>query len=142
MIQTSNELLEAHECEALVITCMDFRFVAATYTFVRDELHIPTFDFITVPGASKGVAEQNQYGQYEFDVTALSKRLHHIGKVVLVNHAECGAYGIQDHAQEQERQSQDLLSAKALFIKTFPGVSVQSYFARKGDGEILYLPVE
>lgn len=142
MVETPRELLEAHECEALVITCMDFRFIAATYKFVRDELRIPTFDFITVPGASKGVAEQNKYGQYEFDVTALSQRLHKIGKVILVNHATCGAYGIKNPAQEQERQSMDLKNAKALFEKTFPGILVRAFFAQKGDEEIIYMPVE
>ena len=142
MVETPRELLEAHECEALVITCMDFRFVAATYKFVRDELRIPTFDFITVPGASKGVAEQNKYGQYEFDVTALSQGLHKIGQVILVNHATCGAYGIPDLEQEAKRQEQDLRSAKAMFEEKFPGVTVQLFFAKKGDGVIIYLPVE
>ena len=141
MIETSNELLEAHECEALVITCMDFRFIAATYRFVHDELAIPTFDFVTVPGAAKGVAERNQYGKYEFSVTALSKELHKIGKVILVSHATCGAYDIQDPEQERERQSTDLKNAKVLFEETFPGVSVQLFFAQKGDGMIVYIPV-
>jgi carbonic anhydrase len=142
MIETSNELLEAHECEALVITCMDFRFIAATYRFVHDELAIPTFDFVTVPGAAKGVAEKNQYGQYEFDVTALSQKLHKIGKVIIVNHATCGAYGIENPEQERERQTSDLKNAKALFEKTFPGVSVRAFFAQKGNGGITYLPVQ
>ena len=137
-VETSNELLEAHECEALVIACMDFRFVEATYKFVRDVLKIPSFDFITVPGASKGVAERNTLGKYEFDVTALSQRLHKIKKVILVNHATCGAYGIPEIEQEAKKQEQDLRSAKAMFEKTFPGVTVQLFFAKKGDGEIIY----
>ena len=120
---------------------MDFRFVAATYKFVLDELHIPAFDFITVPGASKGVAERNHYGKYEFDVATLSKKLHKIGKVILVNHATCGAYGIENPELEQEKQSSDLKIAKALFEETFPGVSVQTFFAQKDTDAINYLEI-
>jgi carbonic anhydrase len=138
MIETSNELLEARECEALVITCMDFRFHAATTAFVRDELNVPTFDLCTIPGAAKGIAEENRY---VLNVPALAKVLHKVGSIILVNHARCGAYDISDPKQELEVQSRDLRNAKIILQNTFPDTPVRLFFAQIGDNEVTYIPV-
>ncbi|MBI1888540.1 MAG: hypothetical protein HYS15_01205 [Candidatus Spechtbacteria bacterium] len=139
MIETPNKLLQAHECEALVITCMDFRFVAATYAFIRDELHIPTFDLFAIPGAAKGIAEKNQYVLH---VPTLAKALHRIGSIILVNHERCGAYGISDPKQELEAHNRDLRKAKSILQNVFPDTPVQLFFAQIGDREVTYLAVE
>jgi len=131
--KVSSKLLESHECEALVITCMDFRFHEKTVQFIRDSLGITTFDLLTSPGAAKTVNS---------DVVGLSKKLHGIKRVVIVNHATCGAYGISDPQEDLETQSKDLKKADAVLGDIFPDLSFQLFFAQKGDGEINYISVE
>jgi len=59
-IKVPKELLSAHECGALVLTCMDFRFREATQQFVKDALGIEQFDGpISIPGTCKGLAEED-----------------------------------------------------------------------------------
>jgi len=137
-----SELLESHECEALVITCMDFRFHQTTSKFVRDKLSIESFDLITVPGVCKGVAEKNELGEYISSVIALSGKLHKIKTVIFVHHSTCGAYGISDSNKEIEVQTEDLKKADAVLGDIFPDLSFQLFFAQKGDGEINYISVE
>ena len=126
------ELLESHECEALVITCMDFRFHETTMKFIHDGLGIDTFDLATAPGACKLINS---------DIVALSKKLHNIKQVIIVNHATCGAYGIKDPVKELEIQSQDLKKADAILGDLFPDLSIKLFFAQKGTSEINYLRI-
>ena len=127
-VKISNELLGAHECAALLITCIDFRFHEAAKKFARDELSVPTFDMLTVPGGCKGVAEKNDLGKYVSDVIALSQQLHKIKKVILINHSTCGAYGIPDSKQELPTQTEDLKKADTLLGDLFPNLSFQLFF--------------
>ncbi len=127
------KLLESHECEALVITCIDFRFHETTSRFIREGLGISTFDLATSPGACM---------RLNTDIITLSKRLHNIKQVVIVNHATCGAYGIKDPGAELEAQSQDLRKADALLGDLFPDLSIKLFFAQKGNGEINYLEIK
>lgn len=141
-IKVPNKLLGAHECEALVVTCIDFRFHEAAREFVRSQLGVTTFDLLTVPGACRGVAEKNDLGKYIADAIALAYRLHKIKKVIIINHGTCGAYGIQDQKRELATQIEDLKKADAILGDLFPDLSFQLFFAQKRDGEIVYLPIE
>ena len=130
--RASQELLESHECEALVITCIDFRFHETTAKFIHEGLGIDTFDLVTTPGACKTINS---------DIVALSKRLHNIKQVIIVNHATCGAYGIKDPSQELEAQSLDLKKADVILGDLFPDLSIKLFFAEKGAGEINYIEI-
>lgn len=127
-----SELLSSHECEALVITCMDFRFHETTAKFIHQGLGIDTFDLATAPGGCKIINS---------DIAALSKRLHNIKQLIIVNHETCGAYGIKDLAHELEVQSRDLKKADAIFGDLFPDLSIKLFFAQKGNGEINYIEI-
>lgn len=143
-VKVPNELLRAHECEVLVLTCMDFRFREATHKFVEESLHIKQFDGpVSIPGACKGLAERNALVT-EFAKLAIETaiKVHNIKKVIIVHHAECGAYGISDPDVEFRKQIEDEKKGDAILRDLFPDLSFQLFFARKGDGEIIYTPVE
>ncbi|MFY9457808.1 MAG: carbonic anhydrase [Candidatus Spechtbacterales bacterium] len=143
-VKVPNELLNAHECEALALTCMDFRFREATQQFVREGLGIKQFDGpISIPGACKGLADADSV-VYEFAKFAIGTaiRVHHIKKVVIIHHAECGAYGIPNPEEEFQKETEDEKKGDAILGDLFPDLSFQMFFAKRGDGEIIYLPVE
>jgi len=48
---------EAHECKALVISCLDFRFITKLRDYLVDQDLKDNYDLITVPGASLNIDE-------------------------------------------------------------------------------------
>ncbi len=142
-IKVPNELLGAHECEALVLTCMDFRFREATQQFVKEGLGIERFDGpISVPGVCKGIAEKNGIVMdFVKFIIETAIRVHRIKKVIIVHHAECGAYGISDKEKEFRQETDDEKKGDAILGDLFPDLSFQLFFAQKGDGEITYIEV-
>lgn len=144
-----NKLLETHECEALVLTCIDFRFwEASLIKFARDSkenggLGFKHLDPLIVPGVCKGFAESNKVvTDFANFVIQLALEKHHIRKVAVIHHANCGAYGIEDVAAEFETQCVNLRKGAEILSRTFPSLSFSLYFAKKGDGEVIYVPVE
>lgn len=140
-VKVPNELLEAHECDALVIRCMDFRYRGPSMEFLRDQFDI-TYDLVTIPGAYKGLADRDPVlSDFTKRVVEVSLELHHIKEVIAIHHATCGAYGIPDAKEEFERQCKDIKRAMEILSDSFPALSFQSFFAKKGDGEVIYVPV-
>lgn len=142
IVKVPKELLEAHECKALVITCMDFRFWEATLgEFVKKNIGIERFDIITIPGACKGLAERNEMiSEYIKYVIQLSQEKHRIKKVIIVHHGTCGAYNIDNPKEELEAQGRDLRDATETLSKLFKRLEFHAFFAQKGSNEIVYIP--
>ena len=55
----------------------------------------------------------------------ISVKLHHIQKVVLINHEDCGAYG---EAGTSQKHSEDLKTAKAKIKAIYPDLEVETYY--------------
>jgi len=114
-----------HTCDALVATCIDFRFQGTINTWISQNLSKEDFDRVAIAG-----------GIYDLDAVleqiALSVKLHDIKNVVLMNHENCGAYGPEG---TDERHRTDLLAAKQAIGQQFPQVAVQLYYLRL-DGQV------
>lgn len=108
----------AHHCNAILVTCIDFRLQKYVEDFANKNLGEKSYDRVAWAG---GV----------FDVEAvlnqirLSKKLHDIQKVVLVNHEDCGAYGKEGTPQ---RHAEDLKNAKAKIKQLYPEMQVDTYY--------------
>ena len=114
-----------HTCQALVVACIDFRFQKALAGWLDRNVGYGNYDRVGLAG---GVKDWDAIaGQID-----LSKRLHHIGRVILINHEDCGAYG---EAGTFEKHSADLRKAKAEVLKKHPDVQVDLYYARL-DGTV------
>ena len=117
------EEMGRHHCDAIVITCMDFRFQKFIEQWEKDNLGEFTFDRISLGGAC-------------FDFFAILKqidisvRLHTISKVIIINHEECGAYG---EAGTYERHQQDLKNAELQIERLYHNLDVETYYLHK-DG--------
>ncbi len=119
---------EIHACEAAVLTCIDFRFWRETVEFVEKELGIKSFDFPSLPGAAKAINESLD-GDIASQCVSVPHDLHHVKKLVIVNHQDCGAYGggkvfNGDDAAEQAFHEAELKKAKAKILEKYQDLEV------------------
>ncbi|MBU0619125.1 hypothetical protein KKD62_02705 [Patescibacteria group bacterium] len=108
----------AHKCDAIVVTCMDFRIQKYVQDWISKNLAGKTYDLIGYAGATKEL-------DLVMEQISLSKDLHHINQAVLIHHEDCGAYGAED---SYERHVQDLNKAKNRILAKYPDLQVDLYY--------------
>lgn len=116
--------MNGHTADAVIITCIDFRLQEAINNWIAENFQPRTFDRVALGGGVKNL--DTIMSQIE-----IAHRLHHIKKVVLVNHEDCGAYGqenFQDSQTEHLRHTQDLKAAKQKINQTYPDLEVTTFY--------------
>src|SRR3989344_6979785 len=108
--------MENHKAEAIIITCIDFRFQEYINNWITENFKPKTFDRGAFAGASKSLA--TILSQIE-----VAERLHQIKKAVLINHEDCGAYGEEGHVDHHVR---DLHHAEKTIKEKFPDLVVET----------------
>lgn len=127
---------KGHDCKNLVIRCMDFRFSPYTRELLTnafaDEGDIFEYDSPGVGGGgSKSIIDDSSRSVVvgALDI-ALSK--HHVCRVVIVDHVDCGAYGGSqrfDSLEEEERFHRDqLLKARDILKEKYPEVEIVLFY--------------
>lgn len=112
-----------HECQALVITCIDFRFVKTTYEWLNKLGLNENYDLLTIGGVTKQIAapDQIEFREFILKQVAISVDLHHIKQIIFIHHEDCGAYGgksaFKDQAAEKDKFLADMQEAERI-IKT------------------------
>lgn len=106
-----------HACEAIVVTCIDFRFQRYISDWISKNFSDRSFDRVAIAG---GVFDL----EYVLKQVEISRRLHHIKKVILVNHENCGAYGEEG---THEKHIMDLEEAKRR-IEAFGDLDIETYY--------------
>lgn len=136
----------AHDCKALVLHCIDFRFRKYLNDFLNSKFG-NSYDLVAVAGGVKQLLVsrgrfseasvpnvKNRPGEDNFILEQLkiSDRLHKPGLIVLIQHEDCGAYGgsvaLGDFSTEQETQNAELEKAEALLKEQF-FQPAEKYFA-------------
>lgn len=107
-----------HSCDTAIVTCIDFRFQEYINNWISENFSPKSFDRIAIAG---GVFDLD----YVLRQVDISFRLHHIKKVILVNHEDCGAYG---EAGTAEKHAEDLKNAAAKIKERYPDLEVVSYY--------------
>ena len=110
-------------CEALAVTCMDFRFQRLLDTWLQEYIGHGNYDRVAFAGAAKN-------SEVILSQVALAKELHDIQRVVLINHEDCGAYG---EAGTLEKHTHDLRTMARMIHDRYPDVQVDLYFASLPD---------
>ncbi len=93
--------------EAMVVTCIDPRFPLPTINYMKSRKMIGKYSQFTFAGASIGVVAPafKTWAPAFWDNLAASMQLHHIPKVIAINHRDCGAakiaYGADKVANPQ-----------------------------------------
>ncbi len=106
-----------HQCKALVISCIDFRFVTKIRDYLGNQDLIDSYDLITVPGASLNLNTVSES-------IATSIKLHDPAQIHIFDHEDCGAYGENN---SREIHTKNLLKAKESLSNQSPGKSVKTY---------------
>ena len=120
-----------HNCDLLVISCIDFRFQEHLRNFLEKD-HKGNYDLVCIAGSAKNFISGNEADKETIlKQVKISQELHHIKKIFLINHQNCGAYGnalVSGSSPEKETHVKDLRSAKETIIKVFPDLEVSLYF--------------
>lgn len=111
-------VMNDHTCETIIVTCIDFRFQEHINNWISKNFAPKTFDRVAIAG---GVFDLD----YVLKQVEISHRLHHIKKVILINHVDCGAYG---EAGTPEKHADDLKKAAAAIKTQYPDLEVQTYY--------------
>lgn len=110
--------MDSHGADAIVVTCIDFRLQEAINKWISENFLPKTFDRVALAGGVKNL-------ETIMDQIAIAHRLHPIKKVVLINHEDCGAYGVES---TPEKHAQDLTNAKAKIKERYPNLAVETYY--------------
>lgn len=123
----------SHTAKALILHCMDFRFIHEIVHFMKREGLIDQYDDLGLAGGAKNLADPTEPSDREVVLREieLAKNLHGVSTVYLINHRDCGAYGkaFASPQAETERHNADLRKAKDLLKGQFPDLQVKTILA-------------
>ncbi len=118
---------------------MDFRFIADIDMFLESLELKGDHDVVSIAGAAKNIADP--YDEHDTELVyrqiEISKKLHGMTQVILMNHMDCGAYGgskaFTSKDEERARQLKDMDHAASHIVKRIEGVTVVKVLARIDD---------
>ena len=88
--------------KAIIATCIDFRLQNEIGDWISKNFAPDTYDRVSIAGDVKDLKKI-------LDQVKVSYDLHHIKKVVLINHEDCGTYGKEGTYQKHVH---DLINAE------------------------------
>lgn len=125
------------QAKALVLSCIDFRFLESERYFLALQHLGNQYDWTALAGASLALTGFPHTAEAEafWDQLALSRQLHQIEKVIILDHQDCGAYASkidpnlsQDLEREQQVHAEYLNRAYWEIQKRYPDLTVELYF--------------
>lgn len=128
-----------YSADAFTVRCVDNRFWKTFKRFIRFRGY-EDIDPKSPAGGAKVFSSPSQRSvrEHYLQEIALSRKLHHIKRVMLFTHHDCGAYGgIQrfggDENKELAFHKNEHKKARRVVNARFPGLPVETYFIdRKG----------
>jgi hypothetical protein len=133
-----------HKTKALVLSCIDFRFVDFEQNFLKSQNLDHQYDWLSLAGASLALADFPSHADTEtfWEQLELSYKLHSIEKVIILDHQDCGAYGSkfdtqlsQNPTEEIKIHRQYLQKAYETIKQNYPNLKVELYFVHL-DGKV------
>ena len=120
-----------HNSEVALLCCVDFRFREIALKWIEQEFGVEDPDLWTAPGCVK-IFVTDEYPEvkafYLEKIRDVSKGMHGIKKIVMVNHEDCGAYGerkaFETIALEKKKHLEDLREAKHILAEAVPDVEI------------------
>jgi carbonic anhydrase len=116
----------AGHCDVLLLSCMDYRLIDDLVTFMDSRGLQGNYDHVILAGASLGAVTDKMpdWGHTFWEHLDTAIQLHHIKKVMVIDHRDCGAYklllgdaAVKDPATELASHTEELHRLRAL-IKT------------------------
>ena len=137
-------ILSSKGANALVLSCMDYRFVDDSVYFFNRIGFRDDYNQFSLAGASLG------YNQTKFPEWAqtfdkhinLAMELHDINEVIVMDHMDCGAYRIlydspsMSRQEEYELHKKNLNKFKTMINQKFPALTVSTHLMDV-DGSVM-----
>ncbi len=123
-----------HWCEALVITCTDFRFTTATQELINVRLGLQgKYDYISIPGSIRNLLD-SKTRDLVLNKFGVSVRLHHVNRIIIIGHQDCsigygGSNSFFTPADEYNTVYADLKKARRLMRIKFPHLKVYLFYS-------------
>jgi hypothetical protein len=125
--------LASGQAEAMLLTCMDFRLMDDIVRYMDRRKLTDKYDHVILAGASLG-AQTDKYpawGKTFWEHLEVAIQLHHIERVIVMDHRDCGAYKVilgQDFAKDPKAElavhTQQLKSIEAAIRAKYPKLGV------------------
>ena len=127
----TQDKMTAHNAKAFLVTCMDFRFINDEVSHMQEKGYDVNFDTFVLAGVSIGI-NQTKYPEWEktlYDHIEISKNLHHIQKIILFDHLDCGAYktfcpGFKNEEEERALHVEQLKIAAEKLKKKYNDLKI------------------
>jgi hypothetical protein len=139
-----DKYIKTHVAEAMVLTCIDYRFIDTVISFLeQNPVLSQKYDLTTLAGASLGYNQDvfKAWPTTFIDLTKLAIELHHIKQLIVFDHMDCGAYQLiyPDIELNTEEERQLHIKNINLFIsklkRIFPHLIYSGYLTFD-DGHI------
>ena len=117
----------------MVLSCIDPRFQPIVYNYLKKKKLIGKYSSFTIAGASLGVTNKKfkKWHKTFWDNIETSIKLHHIKKLIVINHRDCGAAKIINGKKifsndiETHIHRESLQKIKKLFKNKYPRLSIE-----------------
>jgi hypothetical protein len=102
---------QAHAVDALLLNCIDYRLIAHVNNYMNARRLTDDYDQVVLAGASLAAVHPTlpAWNETFWDQLQVSVDLHSIGRVIVLDHRDCGAYKPhlgRDYGQEPEAETQ------------------------------------
>lgn len=130
--------------EALLLSCMDYRLVDDIVRYMDARSLTNQYDHVVLAGGSLGaVSDKLNWGKTFWDHLDVAIKLHHIKKVIVLDHKDCGAYRVvfeRDFKGDEELaiHREQLNKLRTAIKERHPSLEVESLIMDL-DGKVLPL---
>lgn len=124
----------AGSIDALLLCCMDYRLVDDVTAYMTGRGLKDNYDQIILAGASLGALTDHRkdWGVTFFQHVDVAKQLHHIRRVMIMDHRDCGAYKVflgldlkDDRAKETAVHAEHLQKLAQMIKGKHPDLEVE-----------------
>lgn len=128
--------------EALLLSCMDYRLVDDIVTYMNGRGMVNQYDHVVLAGGSLGaVSDKLNWGKTFWDHLDVAIKLHHIKKVMVMDHLDCGAYRVvfeKDTKGDEEiaLHKEQLAKLQTAIKAKYPDLGVELMIMRL-DGSVM-----
>ncbi|HRX71060.1 MAG: twin-arginine translocation signal domain-containing protein [Candidatus Competibacteraceae bacterium] len=138
----------AHGTEALLLSCMDYRLIDDMVKYMDGRGLTDQYDHVILAGASLGAltSEFKDWNKTFWEHLKISIDLHHINRVIVMDHRDCGAYKVilkadfaKDPTLEENVHAKYLRDLKQAIQKTYPKLEVETLLMNL-DGTVQTVP--
>jgi carbonic anhydrase len=124
----------AGHTEALLLSCMDYRLVDDTEKYMSSRGLRDKYDHVILAGASLGATSDKKpaWNQTFWEHLDVAIALHHIEKVIVLDHRDCGAYKVllgEDFSKDAKKElavhEEHLKALRAKILEKYPKLQVE-----------------